>query len=95
MTDLNLTREERALAEALTRDAYDRSTLLGYYASVLVPVLLFAAYGIAKRDVLAVAIALVGLLIPVGWRIARELATVSTYRSLAQKIVAHERTTSQ
>jgi hypothetical protein len=69
----------------------DRGSRLGFYASVLVPVLLFGGYGIASWNVLAVVFALVGLFIFVGWRISRELAMVSTYRSLCQKIVEHER----
>jgi hypothetical protein len=91
MTDLKLTHEERALAQAITLDRNDRGSRLGFYASVLVPVLLFAGYGIASWNVLAVVFALVGLFIFVGWRISRELAMVSTYRSLCQKIVEHER----
>jgi hypothetical protein len=91
MTALNLTGQERALAEAMARDTNDGSTRLGFYASVLIPVLLFAGYGIAKWDVLAVGLALVALLSFVVWRLARELQTVKTFRSLSQKIVAHER----
>lgn len=91
MTNLNLTSDERALAEAIARDRNDRVSRLGFYASVLVPVLLFAGYGIVSWNVLAVIFALVGLFIFVGWRISRELAMVNTYRSLCQKIIEHER----
>ena len=91
ITNLKLTPEERDLAEAMARDRHDRASRLGFYGSVLVPVLLFAGYGIVSWNVLAVVFALVGLFIFVGWRISRELAMVNTYRSLCQKIVEHER----
>ena len=91
MANLNLTSEERALVEAIAHDRNGPGSRLGFYASVLVPVMLFAGYGIVSWDALAVIFALVGLFIFVGWRIWRELAMVNTYRSLCQKIVEHER----
>lgn len=87
MANLNLTSEERALVEAIARDRNGRGSRLGFYASVLVPVMLFAG----SWDALAVIFALVGLFIFVGWRIWRELLMVNIYRSLCQKIVDHER----
>ncbi len=91
MTNLNLTSDERALIEAMARDRHGIGSRLGFYASVLVPVMLFSGYGIASWDILAVVFALVGLFIFVGWRLWRELTMVNTYRSLCQKIVEHER----
>ena len=93
MANLSLTPEERALVEAMARDRNGRGSRLGFYASVLVPVMLFAGYGIVSWDALAVVFALVGLFIFVGWRIWRELVMVNIYRSLCQKIVDHERST--
>ena len=91
MSNLNLTSEERSLVEAMARDSNGPGVRAGFYASVLVPVLLFAGYGIASWDILAVLFALVGLLIFVAWRIWLELTSVNIYRRLCQKIVAHER----
>lgn len=53
MTDLQLT-PERGIVEAMTRDRGIGSRL-GFYGSVLVPLLLFSGYGIIQRDLLAVA----------------------------------------
>jgi hypothetical protein len=52
MTNLKLTPEERDLAEAMARVRHDRASRLGFYGSVLVPVLLFAGYGIVSWNVL-------------------------------------------
>jgi hypothetical protein len=91
MSDLNLTAEERQIVEAMARDRHGLASRLGFYASVLVPVVLFAAYGLSRRDFLAEAVATLGLLIFVGWRIAGELVRTGPYKSLCRKIVEHER----
>jgi len=91
MPNLKLTADERNLAEVMARDGNSRGTRIGFYASVLIPALLFAGYGIFSWDVLAVAFAFIGLLIFFGWRISRELAIANTFKSLCQKILEHER----
>ena len=90
MSDLNLTQEERQIAEAAARDRHGTASRLGFYASVLIPSLLFAGYGCAQRDFVAVAVAFLGLLIFIGWRISGELSRTSLYKSLCRKIVDHE-----
>jgi hypothetical protein len=94
MSDLNLTKDEREIVEAMARDRHSVMSRLGFYSSVLVPMLLFAAYGLVKRDFLAEAIALLGLLIFIGWRISGGLSRTSPYKSLCGKIVEHERLSS-
>jgi len=91
MTDLHLTPDERGIVEAIARDRGIGSRL-GFYGSVLVPLLLFAGYGIIQRDWPAVVVALIGLLIFDGWKLARELSHASTFKSLCQKVAEHERT---
>ena len=106
MSNLDLTTEERAL---VYRWAFDRSgprKRLGFYAPALLPIILFGAYGIARRcvtmvkgttqtvaaeDFWVLALAFLGLLIFVGSRIAGDMSAPTTYRSLCSKIVEHER----
>jgi hypothetical protein len=90
MSDLNLSNEERAIVEAMARDRHSAGSRLGFYASVLVPVLLFAVYGFTQRDFITEAIALFGLLLFVGWRLSQEFTRLGAYKSLCKKIVEHE-----
>jgi hypothetical protein len=91
MTELNLTPEERSLIHTLAHDRAGKGTRLGFYASVLVPDLMFGCYGIAKRDLVALALAFAGSLIFVVWRISREMSLLGAYRSLFAKLADHER----
>ncbi|MBO0757743.1 MAG: hypothetical protein J2P54_18005, partial [Bradyrhizobiaceae bacterium] len=90
MTDLHLTSEERGIVEAMARDR-GKGSRLGFYGSVIVPLLLFAGYGIIQRDFPSMVVALVGLLIFDWWQIWRELSHVNTFKSLCQKVAEHER----
>lgn len=90
MSDLNLTPEERDVVEAWARDRSGLGSRVGFYASVILPLVLFGVYGIWTRQWVALAVALIGLLIFLGWRISRELSQVSVHRSLFKKIVEHE-----
>ena len=94
MSDLNLTKEEREIVEAMARDRHGTVSRLAFYASVLIPVLLFGGYGCVQRDFVAVAVALLGLLIFTGWRISGEFSRMSPYKSLCRKITEHERRSS-
>ena len=91
MSSLNLNEQERNLVAAMARDHHGRGSRLGFYASVLLPVIAFGGYGVLKRDFVAVAIALGGLLIFVCWRLSHELTNVEVYRSLFAKISNHEK----
>ena len=89
MSDLGLTPEERAYIERLS--GATRQTHIAFYAAVLMPLLAFGAYGIAKRDYVAEIIAFCGLLILVLLRIAQEVSRIPLCRSTFLKIVEHER----
>ena len=89
MTDLNLTREERRLAEDMSR--LDRGNLLLFEAMVIVPALMFAGYGVLRADLVAVVTAVVALVFFKVWRTARDLRRLHTMRSLGCKLVDHER----
>jgi hypothetical protein len=91
MTDLNLTPEERDVVDAWARDRHGVGSRLGFYGSILVPLLLFAAYGIERRELPALVVALIGLLIFLGWHLSREFSRLGAYKSLFRKIVEHER----
>src|SRR5579863_9320641 len=91
MGELNLTPLERALVDAMASPRQGVASRLGFYGSVLVPVLLFVGYGIWVRSVPALVVALLGLLIFVGWRLSRELSGLDIYLSVFRKVAEHER----
>jgi hypothetical protein len=95
MSDLKLDTSERELVEAMARDTHSPASRIGFFASVLVPVLAFAAYGIFKKDIVAVGLAFAGLLIFVWWRLSHEFTKVPIYKSLFTKILNHEKTEAQ
>ena len=88
-SDLDFTPEERA---ALRRwhAQYDKPYRFGYYVALLVPMVLFAVYGIVKRDVIAISIAFAGVLIYHTCAIADYVSRAPQYRSLLTKIVRRE-----
>jgi|KBSMisStandDraft_5_1062788.scaffolds.fasta_scaffold531543_3 hypothetical protein len=90
MGDLNLTNEERELAEALGRDRYGKWSRLGFYSAVMLPSILFGAYGILTLDAVAVFIAFLGLFIFLAWRISQEVSRVEAYKGLLRKVLEHE-----
>lgn len=91
MSDLHLTEDERLYVAAALGSSSGTGARLGFYASFLVPALLFAGYGISTGSILAVTFALIGLLIFLGWRISREIHFSAVSKSLFQKILQHER----
>lgn len=91
MTDLNLTPEERNIAVLMARDDHGVGWRIGFYASILIPMMLFAGYGLINQDAVAVLIAFLGILIFTAWRVGRELSLVRTYKSLFRKVLEHER----
>jgi len=90
MSDLHFTDDEQELVEAMARDRHGVASRLGFYASVLVPVFIFGAYGIAYHDFLATVLSLVGLSIFVCWRVSQESKYVGLYKTIFQKVVQHQ-----
>jgi hypothetical protein len=84
--NLELTPEERGLLLRWRAQSETLLAYLGYYGAILLPMVAFAAYGIIKRDVIALSIAFAGLLIYQLYRIATELSQLALYQSLASKI---------
>ena len=93
MSDLHFTDEERELVDAMARDRHGMASRLGFYAAVLVPVLVFGAYGVIRRDLLATALALVGLAIFVCWNLSEESKYIGLYQSIFRKVAQHQRDT--
>lgn len=90
MSHFGLTPEESAY---VTRIALDRSgvrTRIAFYSAILVPMLLFAGYGVAKRDFVAELVAFIGLFLFVLWHIAYEIRYVELFRSLMRKVAERE-----
>jgi len=90
MSDLNLNSEERALLHAWRGQP---STLgrIAFYAAIMSPLLLFAAYGMLKRDFIAEFIAFLGVFLFLLWRISQEIPRARAYQSMLAKILEHER----
>jgi hypothetical protein len=63
---------------------------LGFYAAILVPIVVFAIYGLVRRDIVAMGIAFGGLLLYQIWKIATDLSRIAIYRSLMTKMAARE-----
>lgn len=91
MSDLHFTEDETGLVNAMAGDRHGFASRVGFYASVLVPVFIFGAYGILNRDFLAVVLALVGLAIFVCWTLSRESKYLALYTSIFQKVAEHQR----
>ena len=91
MGSLNLTGDERNLIERFAREREGVTSRLSFYASVLVPMALFATYGLIRRDFLAELIAFAGVFAFMTWRIAAELSRTDVFQSAMRKIAEHER----
>lgn len=91
MTHLDLTKDERALLVRVANDPHSVKSRLGFYASVMAPLLGFCAYGFVKRDFIAEFIAFAGLFLFMAWRISQEFRRLAVYKSLLCKIAAHEK----
>jgi|GEM_PF-2412888 len=95
MSHIGFSKEERQFVEYCASERAGVGSRLGFYASVLVPVILFGCYGVLQRDFVAVTVALVGLLIFVWWRLSAEMNHVKVHRSVFEKVLAHEKVTDQ
>lgn len=90
MRRIGFTKEERELIDACARDNQSAASRAGSYGSVLVPVLIFGVYGFVNRDVVAISVALFGLIIFVWWRLSYEFSKLAVYQSLFQKLLRYE-----
>ena len=61
---------------------------IGWYASIIGPIVLFGIYGACKGEITAVGLAFVCLLAYCIWRVRLELQYLPVYRSICSKIVA-------
>lgn len=89
MSSLDLTDEERAL---ITQAAAGHGTLMNgvFYFSILAPPVVFAAYGLIKKDYVALFVAFASLLLLVSWRLVADASVNRVFRELAKKIKTHQ-----
>ena len=91
MSSLGFTEEERHLVEIYARDRHGVASRLGFYAFVLVPIIIYGALGVYRRDFLPLLAALLGLFIFVCWRLSSEFRLFKIYTSIFQKVLSHEK----
>jgi hypothetical protein len=91
MSNLKLTKEELEYVELCARDRHGRSGRLWFYASVLLPTCLFAAYGVLRRDFIAESVAFVGAMLFISWRISQEFGRMQVFQGLMRKISDHQK----
>ena len=89
MSDLELTREERALLAAIAHDRHTVFSRLALTASIIGPCVAFAIYGWVKQDPVALLIAFAGLFGFLFWRTWSELSHLGTFKSVSKKVVEH------
>lgn len=70
---------------------FDTRARLGFYTAALVPAIGFGGYGLIRSDFLALAMAFLGLLFFVLWRMAGEVKSSPLFFSIFSKIEALER----
>lgn len=90
MGGLNLSQDEQALIHRVAGERSDAFHRIGFHLATLGPVLAFALFGLVRRDLLALALAFFSLLGLTCWRIAAEVRWFPLYRSLCQKLLAHQ-----
>lgn len=86
--DLDFTQEEWSIILSLSSSQTAMVSRIGWYASVLCPIVLFCAYGSLRREITAVEMAFICLLGCVLWSILSELRSAQVYRSICSKVVA-------
>ena len=91
MGDLNFTEPERDYVERVARDRHGVAGRIGFYAAVLTPMLLFAAYGLLTQDFIAELLAFLGVFLFVLWRASQELGLFRVAQSALRKVAEHER----
>jgi len=90
MSKLDLTHAERRYVARIASSDVRGGQRLAFYAAVLAPLFAFAAYGLVRRDVVALALAFAGLAAFLLWRIAQEMASAPLYFSVLSKVEAYE-----
>lgn len=87
---MDFTQEEWSIILSLSSSRWTTASRLGWYASVLGPIVLFCAYGSWKREITAVEMAFLCLLGCVLWAIVSEVRNSHIYHSICSKIVAYK-----
>jgi hypothetical protein len=90
-SNIGFTEEERHLVEIYARDQHGVASRLGFYAFVLVPIIIYGGLGVYRRDFLPLLAALLGLLIFFCWRLSTEFRLFKVYTSIFQKVLQHEK----
>jgi len=90
MSKLGLTHAERRYVARIASTDPRGGQRVAFYTAVLAPLFAFAAFGIVRRDVVALALAFAGLATFLIWRIAQEIASAPLYFSVFSKIEASE-----
>lgn len=68
---------------------------IGWYASILVPIVVFCGYGAWREEITTVGLAFLCFLGCVFWAIAREIRNLHHYRSICSKIVEFKQSWSE
>lgn len=93
MSKLGLTPAQRRYVARIASADHRGGQRLAFYTAVLGPLFAFAAFGLIRRDVVALALAFAGLAAFLIWRIAQEMASAPLYLSVFSKIEAFESAT--
>jgi hypothetical protein len=92
MSKLGFSKAESAYVARVVRSGDSNFDRLGFYAATLLPSCGFGFYGIVRGEIIALALAFIGLLLFLIWRISAELRHARVYFALFAKIDAFERT---
>ncbi len=84
---LNFSPEEWAIIVGFLSPRQGVGSRIGWYASILAPIVVLCGYGAWKGEITAVGLAFLCLLGCVLWAIATEIKSVDLYRSIGSKIV--------
>jgi hypothetical protein len=78
--------EERRLISYFAGRKHDTCRRLSFYTAILIPLILFAAYGFFRHDIISIAIAFFGLLIYQFWHISGEIKYARLFHSIFTKL---------
>jgi hypothetical protein len=91
MSDLELTKEEQDYVMRAAHNSDTAWSYWAYYASFIVPMVVFCLYGLVRCDVIAEFIAFGGLLLFFMVRISRDAKRVGVHKAFFRKVANHER----